>query len=133
MRLIFMGTPEFAVPSLQALAAAGHKVAAVVTRPDRPRRSRASHPEPSPVKRAAHELGVQVLQPEGVLDETFIAQLKAEAPEAIVVVAYGKLLPLECWKSRLDGASTCTPRFCRPIGAQRPSRGRCSTANCAPG
>jgi methionyl-tRNA formyltransferase len=92
MRLIFMGTPEFAVPSLAALAA-GHEICAVVTRPDRPRRRMRASPEPSPVKREAGRRGLAILQPESIRDAAFADQARALAPEVIVVVAFGAILP----------------------------------------
>src|SRR5262245_45560809 len=93
MRVVFMGTPEFAVPSLEALPAAGHEPVAAVTRPDRPRRHGGAAPEASPVKVAAQRLGIPVLQPATLGDPEFVALLTAAAPEAIVVVAFGLLLP----------------------------------------
>jgi methionyl-tRNA formyltransferase len=93
MRLVFMGTPEFAVPSLRALGRAGEEIAAVVTQPDRPRRSRASPPEPSPVKEEARRHGLPVLQPSTLADPEFEARLRALDPEAILVVAFGQILP----------------------------------------
>ena len=65
MRLVFLGTPAFAVPSLERVVAAGHTVLAVVTQPDRPR-GRGQNPAPSPVKQAALRLGLPVYQPERV-------------------------------------------------------------------
>jgi methionyl-tRNA formyltransferase len=88
-----MGTPEFAVPSLEALAGAGHHAVAVVTRPDRPRRHGTAVPEASPVKVAADRLGLPVLQPETMRDPEFLSDLERAAPEAIVVVAFGLILP----------------------------------------
>lgn len=93
MRLIFMGTPEFAVPSLSALADAGNDIRAVITRPDRPRRRRTSKPEPSPVKREAEQRGLQVLQPGTNRDAPFAARLRTLDPEIIIVVAFGAILP----------------------------------------
>jgi methionyl-tRNA formyltransferase len=93
MRLVFMGTPEFAVPSLRALAGGGHEVTAVVTRPDRPRRSRASRPAPSPVKAESGRLGIPVWQPESVSEAAFVDRVRRAAPETIVVVAFGQILP----------------------------------------
>jgi len=92
MRLVFMGTPDFAVPSLKALVEAGHDVAAVVTQPDRPR-GRGKKKAPQPVKEAALALNIPVLQPSGVKEPGFIDLLKKLAPEAIVVVAFGRILP----------------------------------------
>ncbi|MEW5763135.1 MAG: methionyl-tRNA formyltransferase [Bacillota bacterium] len=94
MRLVFMGTPAFAVPSLEALTAAGHQVAAVVTQPDRPR-GRGKKPAPPPVKEAAQVLGLPVWQTERVREAGFVARLAGLQPEAIVVVAFGQILPRE--------------------------------------
>ncbi|NDY42000.1 methionyl-tRNA formyltransferase [Dissulfurirhabdus thermomarina] len=87
-----MGTPEFAVPSLEALLRRGHRVAAVVTQPDRPR-GRGRAPRPSPVKEAATRAGIEVLQPESVRDPAFIARVRELAPDFLVVAAYGQILP----------------------------------------
>jgi len=95
MRIVFMGTPEFAVPSLLALPRAGHDLIAVVTRPDRPRRHGGAAPEASPVKAAAVRLGLPVEQPETVRDPAFMAVLAGLAPDAIVVVAFGRILTPE--------------------------------------
>jgi len=91
MKLIFMGTPEFAVPSLRALAKE-HEILCVVSQPDRPK-GRGYQLIPTPVKQAALELGLTVIQPEKVRDEAVIAQLAAYEPDLMVVVAYGKILP----------------------------------------
>ncbi|HUD71224.1 MAG TPA: methionyl-tRNA formyltransferase [Dongiaceae bacterium] len=93
MRLVFMGTPEFAVPSLEALAAAGHSIAGVITRPDRPRRHGAAEPEASPVGALAAARGWTILRPATLKDAGTQAAIRALAPEAIVVVAFGQLLP----------------------------------------
>jgi methionyl-tRNA formyltransferase len=93
MRLIFMGTPEFAVPSLVALADAGHDISAVITRPDRPRRRRSSSPEPSAIKREAERRGLPVLQPASIRDAAFDDRIRALDPEIIIVVAFGAILP----------------------------------------
>jgi methionyl-tRNA formyltransferase len=91
MRLIFMGSPAFAVHPLRALAAAGHEVAAVITQPDRPA-GRDRLLTPPPVKRAALELGLPVLQPETLRDPAVVEQLAALEPEIGVVAAYGEIL-----------------------------------------
>jgi methionyl-tRNA formyltransferase len=93
MRVVFMGTPEFAVPSLEALARAGHDLVAVVTRPDRPRRHGGAAPEPSAVKVAAARLGVPVHQPESARDPGLESAVSTAAPDVVVVVAYGAILP----------------------------------------
>lgn len=91
MRLIFLGSPAFAVHPLAALVAAGHELAAVVTQPDRPagRGGRLSAP---PVKLAALELGLRVMQPSTLRDPAVVAELAELTPEAGVVAAYGEIL-----------------------------------------
>ncbi len=93
MRVVFMGTPDFAVPSLRALAD-GHDVVAVYTRPDAVS-GRGRSARPSPVKTAAAELGVPVMQPPTLREAAVHEELRALAPDAIVVAAYGLILPRE--------------------------------------
>ena len=92
MRVVFMGTPDFAVQSLNALVDAGHEVTAVITQPDRPkgRGNKMAFPE---VKTRALELGLPVHQPDSVKDGAFLELLKSYDPEVIVVVAFGRILP----------------------------------------
>lgn len=93
--MVFFGTPEFAVPSLQALVASGEHVVGVVTQPDRPA-GRGQKPSPPPVKRVALALGLPVVQPEKVRgNPELLATLRGWQPDVIVVVAYGKILPRE--------------------------------------
>lgn len=92
MRIVFMGTPDFAVPSLQALLDAGHEVCAVYTQPDKPQGRKQVLTAP-PVKELALQGGIPVYQPVTLKNEDEQAKLRALAPEAIIVVAYGKLLP----------------------------------------
>ena len=95
MIIVFMGTPDFAVESLEALYNAGHNILAVVTKVDSPS-GRGMNLVPSPVKVFAEEKGLKVLQPEKVKNnEEFMNEIKAMNPELIVVVAYGKILPQE--------------------------------------
>ncbi len=95
MRIIYMGTPDFAVPSLEAIHEAGHEVVYVVTQPDAVR-DRGKKVKFSAVKEKAIELGIPVLQPEKVRDnEEFINILKEAAPDVIAVAAYGQILPKE--------------------------------------
>lgn len=94
MRIVFMGTPDFAVPSLKRLAADGHELVGVYTNPDRPK-NRGMKLTASPVKQAALELGVEVLQPRTLREEGVLDQLRALNPELIVVAAYGRILPVE--------------------------------------
>jgi methionyl-tRNA formyltransferase len=93
-RLIFMGTPQFALPSLEAILAAGEEVAAVVTQPDRPR-GRGQIVTPSPVKELALAWNLPVLQPQSLKDAEFIRRLQALEPELMIVVAYGRILTHE--------------------------------------
>ena len=98
MKVVFMGTPDFAVETLKAIAGAGHDIAAVVTQPDKPR-GRSGALMFSAVKEEAVNLGIEcILQPEKARDEAFIQQIRDINPDVIVVVAYGKILP----KSLLD-------------------------------
>jgi methionyl-tRNA formyltransferase len=93
MRIVFCGTPGFAVPSLEALLAAGHEVALVVTQPDRAA-GRGLAVQVSAVKRLAVERGLAVEQPEKIKNNVeFRARLEGIAPDAIVVVAYGRIIP----------------------------------------
>jgi methionyl-tRNA formyltransferase len=93
LRLVFCGTPEFAVPSLQACVEAGHRVELVLTQPDRPQ-GRLMQTTPPPVKRWALDHGLSVQQPESLRHNDLLqAQLQSIAPDAIAVVAYGRIIP----------------------------------------
>lgn len=92
MKIVFMGTPDFAVPSLQALIDAGHEVCAVYTQPDKPQGRKQVLTAP-PVKELALRHGIPVCQPATLKNEEEQQKLRALAPEVIIVVAYGKLLP----------------------------------------
>lgn len=93
MKVLFMGTPDFAVPTLRALVDAGHSVIGAVTQPDKPK-GRGHHLMPPPVKEFAIEKGIPVYQPLTLKGEEFAAILSELDPEIIVVVAYGKILPV---------------------------------------
>jgi len=93
MRLVFCGTPQFAVPTLEAVIAAGHQVALVLTQPDRPV-GRDQQLQAPPVKQTALAHRIPVLQPEKIKNNAELrAELEAIAPEAILVVAYGRMIP----------------------------------------
>ncbi|RMF85015.1 MAG: methionyl-tRNA formyltransferase [Nitrospirae bacterium] len=92
MRVIFMGTPAFAVPSLEALVAAGIELPLVVTRPDKPR-GRGQRLQPPPVKERAEALGLPVFQPPTLKEAEAQARLRAVGADAIAVVAFGAILP----------------------------------------
>ena len=92
MRIVFFGTPEFAVPSLEGLIGSPHTVVGVVTQPDRPR-GRGQRVTDSPVKAVARAHGIEILQPARLREPGFIDSLAALAPDLGVVAAYGKLIP----------------------------------------
>ena len=93
MKLVFFGTPRFAVPTLEKLVSSGFEVRLVVTQPDKPR-GRGLELAPSPVKSRALELGLPVVQPDKIKsNQEFRTQLAALQPEAIVVVGYGRIIP----------------------------------------
>jgi methionyl-tRNA formyltransferase len=92
MRTVFLGTPAFAVPTLEAMVRAGHEVAAVVTQPDRPR-GRGQAAAAPPVKEAAVRLGLPVYQPERVRRPEAVDHLRELGVEAMVVVGYGQIIP----------------------------------------
>ena len=92
MRLVFLGTPEFAVATLEQIVVAGHQVLMVVTQPDRPS-GRGQRLATSPVKESAGRLGLPIFQPERVRRPEAVAQLRALNAEAMVVVGYGQIIP----------------------------------------
>ncbi|MFZ3065743.1 MAG: methionyl-tRNA formyltransferase [Nitrospirota bacterium] len=92
MKIVFMGTPEFAVPSLKALLNSKKEITAVVTQPDKPS-GRGKRLTPPPIKVLALNSGVKILQPERLKDEAFLNALREINPDIIVVAAYGKILP----------------------------------------
>ena len=95
MKIVYMGTPDFAVPPLQKLCESGYRVELVVTQPDKAR-DRGKKVQLTPVKEKALEFGIEVLQPEKIRDNReFLDRIKGIDPDLIVVAAYGKLLPAE--------------------------------------
>ena len=92
MRLIFMGTPDFAATALKRIISEGHTVLCVFTQPDKPK-GRSGKPVPSPVKIVAEEAGIQVYQPEKLRDEENVTLIRELDPEIIIVAAYGQILP----------------------------------------
>lgn len=94
MRIVFMGTPAFAVPSLEKLIEAGHEIVGVFTQPDKPK-NRGMKLLPPPVKVCAQEHEIPVYQPTKLRDGTALAQIQELSPELIVVAAYGRILPDE--------------------------------------
>ena len=98
MKIVFMGTPDIAVPMLDRIINDGHEVVGVLTQPDKPQ-GRHYTLTPPPVKVLAQEKGIPVYQPEKMRDGQALEILKELAPELIVVVAYGKILPKEMFAS----------------------------------
>ena len=91
-RVVFMGTPDFAVPSLQALIASNHQVVAVITQPDK-KKGRGKKLTPPPIKVVADKADIPILQPLKIKTEEFLEQLRSFTPDIIVVAAYGRILP----------------------------------------
>ena len=92
LRIVFFGTSEFAVPSLEAIAGTSHSIIAVVTQPDKPQ-GRGRQLALSPVKRKALELGLQVLQPKRVRSDKFIEKLRELSPDLIALASFGQIIP----------------------------------------
>lgn len=92
MRVVFMGTPEFSVRTLESLVETGHEVVGVITQPDKPK-GRGNVMQFSPVKEKALEYNIPVYQPVRVKEEGFIEELRSMEPEVIVVIAFGQILP----------------------------------------
>lgn len=115
MRIVFMGTPEFAVPSLNALLEAGHQVCGVFCQPDKPVGRHQNKLQPPPVKVVAQEHVIPVFQPTKLRDGTALAQLQEWNPELIVVAAYGRILPDEILhlppKGCINVHSSLLPRY----------------------
>ena len=94
MRIVYMGTPDFAVPPLKAMAQAGYEITAVVTQPDKPK-GRGKSLQPTPVKEEAIRLGLTVYQPQKVREPEFVEMLRGLQPDIIVVAAFGQIIPKE--------------------------------------
>jgi methionyl-tRNA formyltransferase len=92
LRVVFFGTADFAVPSLEAVCAAGHEVLAVVTQPDKPQ-GRGQQVAASPVKKAAERLGLPVLQPRRVRAESFLEKMRELKPDVLALAAFGQIIP----------------------------------------
>ncbi len=94
MKIVYMGTPDFAVPALAALAESGYEVAGVVTQPDKPK-GRSKTLVPTPVKEEALKHGIPVYQPKKVREPEFVETLKEIGPDIIIVAAFGQIIPKE--------------------------------------
>jgi methionyl-tRNA formyltransferase len=93
LRIVFMGTPEFAVPTLTEILGHGHEVAAVYTRAPKPAGRRGLEPTPTPVQRAAERFGIEIFTPTTLRGDNAVEVLRGFAPDVVVVVAYGLILP----------------------------------------
>lgn len=113
-RIVFLGTPDFAVPCLEALCEDNYDVSAVVTQPDRGR-GRGQRSSPTPVKKAALARNLEVLQPESTVDPGFLEQIRNKAPDLLVVVAFGQILKRDLLKIPTWGAlnihASLLPRY----------------------
>ena len=92
MKIIFMGTPDFSVGTLEALIEAGHEVCLVVTQPDKPK-GRGKEMQPTPVKAAAMKHGIPVYQPKKIRDPECVEELRKYQADVMVVIAFGQILP----------------------------------------
>lgn len=115
MKIVYMGTSEFAVPALEALIKKGEEISLVVTQPDRPK-GRGKNVVAPPVKMKALEFGISIAQPESIKNnEDFIKLLRNTAPDLIVVASYGKILPLEILEIPVKGCvnihASLLPKF----------------------
>lgn len=116
LRIVFLGTPEFAVPTLEVLLASAHELVGVVTSPDKPR-GRGQRPLPTPVKQVALQAGIAVLEPESLKDPVFLATLRAWRPDLAVVVGF-RILPPEVFRLPRYGSinlhASLLPRYRGP-------------------
>ena len=122
MKILFMGTPEFAVPSLRRLVEDGHTVCGVFTQPDKPK-NRGHKLMFSPVKEYALSQNIPVYQPEKMRDGTALALVEQLEPELIVVAAYGRILPDEILSFPRYGAINVHSSLLPNTAARRPSTG----------
>ena len=122
MRILFMGTPDFAVASLRRLVEDGHEICGVFTQPDKPK-NRGHKLAFSPVKEYALSQGLTVYQPTKLRDGTALELIRTLAPELTVVAAYGRILPEDILGPPSWAPSTSIPRCCPNTVAQPPSTG----------
>ena len=120
MRIVFMGTPDFAVPSLRAILEAGHEVACVYTQPPRGA-GRGMALRKSPIQAAAEAARLTLRTPERLKNAEELERFRALHADAAVVVAYGLILPTPILEARDTAPSTCMRHCCRAGAAQRPS------------
>lgn len=131
MKIIFMGTPDFAVGTLNAIADAGHEVVLAVTQPDKPK-GRGNNMQFPPVKEAALARGIEVYQPERVRRPECVEYLRQYEPDMIVVVAFGQILTREILDMPRYGCINVHASLLPKYRAPHPSSGRSSTARRCP-
>src|ERR1700676_4278602 len=132
LRLVFCGTPQFAAPSLtHLLRHPEFEILAVYTQPDRPK-GRSQEIIFSPVKKIALAANLPVHQPEKIRAPEVEAHLRAFAPDAIVIIAYGQIIPARLWTSRNSAGSTCTLPCSRNTAALPRFTGPSPTAKLSP-
>jgi methionyl-tRNA formyltransferase len=120
LRLVFMGTPDFAVPTLVEILGRSHEVVAVYTRAPKPGGRRGLELVPSPVEREARRFGLSVLTPATLRTAEAEDAMRAHGADLAVVVAYGLILPKPILDAFRSARSICMPRCCRAGGAPRP-------------
>ena len=124
MRIVFMGTPDFAVPSLEALLSAGHEICGVFSQPDKPK-GRGMKLHPTPVKVCAQSYDIPVYQPKTLRDGEGMGIITSLAPELIVVAAYGRLLPDEILNYPFLGCINVHASLLPRYRGAAPSSGQC--------
>ena len=133
LRIVFMGTPDFAVPTLIEIVGRGYDVAAVYTRAPKPAGRRGLDLTPSPVEREARRFGLPVLTPATLRTADAESAARAHGADLAVVVAYGLILPKPILEAFRSAHSTCMPRCCRAGAAPRRSTARSWRATPRPG
>ena len=123
MKIIYMGTPDFAVEALEALASSRHEVTAVFTQPDKPK-GRGKAMQFTPVKEVALRENIPVYQPKKVRDPEVIQKIRELAPDVLVVVAFDRSYHRRSWTSHRMAASMCMVHFYRNIAELLRSSGR---------
>ena len=129
MKVIFMGTPEFSVGTLKALAEAGHEVVLAVTQPDKPK-GRGGRMQYPPVKEMALEYGIPVFQPKKIRAPECVEELRKYEADIMVVIAFGQILPKELLEM---AASTSTHPSCPSTEGLHRSNGQSSMGRRSPG
>ncbi len=124
LRVVFMGTPEFSVPTLQAIIKAGHDVVACYTRAPKPAGRRGLTLTKSPVHDVAEANQIPVFTPRTLRDEGEQTRFASHDADVAVVVAYGLICPNPFWTRRVSAVSICTGLCCRAGAAPRPFSGR---------